>query len=199
MRHALQTESWKNLLPDTIDWLGSVQLSATASAPGAHLVVAVKGQDDNKDAFSLNAPKLDAETARKITAAATSLGWKLGAGALHLVVDGAGVTLVPQSSVKVHAKQVARQLGLDAAKATKELKIAHLAFCAADGLAPTEVFDGYASGLYSSVAFKGTRKKDPQRFPAKVTLLGSDVSAQLLAQHLAFAKSQAFSLSLIHI
>ncbi|MBM4251427.1 MAG: leucyl aminopeptidase [Deltaproteobacteria bacterium] len=193
MRHALQSESWKNLLPDTIDWLGQVQLHATETAAGAHTIVAVKGNEDNKDAFVINAPKLNSELVRKISAAATGLGWKPSAGALHLVVDGAGFTLVSQSAVKVHAKQTARQLGLDAAKATKDLKIAHLAFAAADGLTATEVLDGYVSGLYTSNAFKGTRKKDLARYPAQLSLVGADVSAELLAQHLAFAKAQAFT------
>ena len=193
MRHALQSESWKNLLPDTIDWLGQVQFSAGESAAGAHTVVAIKTNEDQKDAFTLNAPKLANELVQKISAGATSLGWKPSAGALHLVIDGAGYTLVPQSSVKVHTKQVARQLGLDAAKATKDLKIGHLAFAAAEGLPGTEVFDGYVSGLYTCSAFKGTRKRDLSRFPGRLTLLGAAHSAEHLAQHLAFAKAQAFT------
>jgi len=193
MRHALQNESWKNLLPDSSDWLNVVQVAAGQVATGAHTVVVVKGQDDNKDAFAFNAPKLDAELVRKLTAAATALGWKLSAGPLHLAVDGSAFTLVPQSTVKVHARQVARQLGLDAAKATKELKISHLAFAAAEGLSATEVFDGYATGLYTSAVFKGTRKRDVQSFPARVTLLGSDVSADAIAQQIAFAKAQVLT------
>src|SRR5262245_57650696 len=97
MRHALANESWKNLLPDTHDWLDKVSVTAAGGAKvdGAHHVVAVKTGDEAKDQILLSAPKLDAELQRKIVAAATALNWKPSAGAVHLVVDGAPFTLVP--------------------------------------------------------------------------------------------------------
>ncbi len=194
MRHALTNESWKSLLPDISDWLEKVTVAnGPATVAGAHLVIAVKGQDDNKDAFNLNAPKLPGDLSKKIVEAAKALGWRLSAGALHLSVDGAGYTLIPQNSTKVSGKQLGRQLGLDAAKATKELKIGQLAIAHADGLPGAEVFDGYASGLYNTIGFKGARKRDITRFPTLVTLAGGDASAEQLSQQVEFAKAQAFS------
>jgi len=193
MRHGLNNESWKTLLPDTFDWLDTVQISASPTAAGAHHVVAVTGNKDNKDQFTLNAPKLSADQQSKLVNALNTLGWKLSAGPQHLVVDGTGFTVVAQSSVKVLARQTARQFGLDAAKALKELKVSHVAFCAADGLAATEVLDGYISGLHTCSAFKGTRKKDLARFPTRLTLLGSDVAASDLTQAVVLAKAQAFT------
>ena len=191
MRHALQQESWKSLLPDVNDWLSAVRLTAGAAVvSGAHHVVAVKGHDDNKDLFTLNAPKLPAELQGKITAAAKALGWRLSAGSLHLSIDGATYTLVAQNSTRVHASALARQLGLDAAKAIKELRIQHLAFAVADGLPALETFDGYASGLYNTPGFKGSRKKDTARFPAAVTLAGADVNPDGLSATLELAKAQ---------
>ena len=139
MRHALNNESWKSLLPETSDWLEKVQVgTGPATVSGAHHVVAVKADENDKDSFKLNAPKLPSDLAKKLTDAAKALGWRTGAGALHVAVDGASFTLVPQPSTKVGGRQLARQLGLDAAKATKELKIQNLAFAQADGL-PGEI------------------------------------------------------------
>jgi leucyl aminopeptidase len=192
MRHALASESWKSLLPDSHDWLDQVTLAAAAAPTlaGAHHVVAVKGDPDNKDLFTLNAPKLPADALRKVTDAARSLGWRLGAGPLHLTEGGINYTLVPQSSTRAHERQLARQLGLDGAKALKELKLTHVALCQAEGLSALEVFDGFASGLYGTIGFKGTRKKDPSRLPAKISLAGSDVPADQIAQALELAKAQ---------
>ena len=193
MRHALQSEPWKNLLPDTSEWLSTVQVTANSNASGAHHIVAVKGSNDDKDSFIVNAPKLSATLVQKLESAAKALGWKPSAGAVHVIVDGTGFTLVPQSTVKVHQRQVARQLGLDSAKATKELKLAHLAFCAAEGLDALEVFDGYTAGLYSGAVFKGTRQRDPLRFPSQVTLLGSDFGNTAISEKIAFAKAQVLT------
>jgi len=194
MRHALSNEPWKSLLPDSYDWLEKVSLSgASPLVAGAHYVVAVKAHETDKDQLVLNAPKLPQETAHQILEQVKALGWRLGAGSLTLAVGGQAFTLVPQSTTKVTASQSARQLGLDAAKATKELRPQHLALAAAEGMPALEVFDGYASGLYAPIGFKGQRKKDAARFPAKVSLAGSDVTPKDAAQALAFARSQSFT------
>lgn len=195
MRHALSNEPWRNLLSDSHDWLGTVKVAAAGAATvaGAHHVVAVKTQEDNKDLFTLNAPKLSPDLSRKLIDSAKALGWRPGAGSLHLQVDGVSCTLVPQSTVRVHPRQTARQLGLDAAKATKELRLAHLALVAGDGLSALDVFDGYAAGLYQAGGFKGTRKKDPAKFPAQVSLLGADAQEKQINEALELAKAQAFT------
>lgn len=191
MRHALAKEPWKSLLSDASEWLEKVAVAASGpTVSGAHHVVAVKGDNDNKDNFTVNAPKLPDSVQRKIQEQAKAVGWRPSAGPLHINVDGLAITLVLQSSTKVSERQLARQLGLDAAKATKELKLSHLAFCEAAGLPALEVFDGYANGLYSHVGFKGARKRDAGRMPANVSLAGSDIGPAKIVEEVEFAKAQ---------
>ncbi len=196
MRHALSNEPWKTLLPDTHEWLDKVQVATGngAKVDGAHHVIAVKGgEGDAKDSFTLWANKLPDDLKTKITAAATTLNWKPSAGPVHLTVDGANFTLVAVNSTKAHDRQLARQLGLDAARATKELKIAHLAYCSNDKFKCFDVLDGYISGLYSTASFKGTRKPDVARFPKQITLAGSGATPDHIKHTLSLGKAQAFT------
>lgn len=194
MRHALAKETWKNLLPDVNQWLDSVAVEAGAGqVAGAHHIVAVCTGEEVKDQIVLDAPKLSEALRTKLVDAAKSVGWRPSAGSLHLSADGLTATLVPLNSTKVSVQQVARQLGLDAAKATKELKISQLALCSATQLPILEVFDGYVSGLYTQGSFKGGRKKDPGRFPAKVILAGASASPTGIQQQVALARGQVLS------
>jgi leucyl aminopeptidase len=194
MRHALSNEAWKNLLPDSVEWLDKVAVTATGgTADGAHHVIAARaGGDDAKDSIVLDAPKLPEAQRSKLEAAAKALGWRPSAGALHLSVDGFNATLVPVNTTRAPERQLARQLGLDAAKATKELKVAHLALCASDKLAALDVLDGYTGGLYNHVGFKGARKRDSGRFPGKISLAGASASAEDIRRQLQMARAQAF-------
>jgi leucyl aminopeptidase len=194
MRHALANENWTTLTPDSYEWLDKVKLAGgDATVAGAHHVVAVKGDADDKDAFKLQASKLPDATQKKILDGAKAVNWRTGAGALHLSVDGMSYTLVSLSSVKTSERQIARQLGLDAAKAIKELKLTHVALCAAPGLDAVEVFDGLAAGYYNCAGFKGTRKRDITRLPAQVTLAGTDVTPQRCKEATEFARAAAFT------
>lgn len=194
MRHGLNNEAWKSLLPDSAEWLERVVLNGgAATVLGAHHVVAVKADDNDKDQFKLSATKVPADLNTKILDTARGLGWRPSAGALHLKVDGSGYTLVPLSAVRAPAPQVARQLGIDAAKATKDLKIGQLAFCSAEGLSGLDVVEGYLSGQYGAGGFKGQRKPEPGRFPATLTLAGENPSADAVTTVLEMAKAQAFS------
>jgi len=193
MRHALNNTAWKSLLPDVCDWLETVKVNTSTAAPvGVHSVVGVKPNEENKDQFSVDATKLG-EVGKKLESAARALGWRPGAGPLHLTEAGTNYTLVPRSGVRAHARQVARQLGLDAAKATKDLKISQLCLCPGEGMAALEVLDGYISGLYQTVGFKGNRKKDQAAFPSTITLYGESVSADQIAEQLELAKAQALA------
>lgn len=194
MRHALAQEPWKALLPDASEWLDKVAVTAGAAlASGAHHVLAVKGDLENKDVFTINAPKLDQALTKKLLDQAKAVGWRASAGALHLSVDGSSFTLIAQSMTRVGDKQLARQLGLDAARATKELKIQHLALAVGDGLPVTEVLDGYINGLYGNTGFKGTRKRDLARLPAQITLAGADVPPAKITETVEFAKAELLS------
>jgi leucyl aminopeptidase len=194
MRHALSNESWKSLLPDSYDWLNQVSVTgASAITTDAHHVVGVIADAKDKEKYKINGSVLPQDFVAKVTAAAGAVGWKPSAGALHLKVDNVGLTLVPQSSVEVSARQISRQLGLDAAKAVKELKIAKLALCKGEGLNELEVFGGLAAGYYSNGAFKGTRKKDVSVFPAAVVLAGCNDSAEDLRATVEMAKAEALT------
>jgi leucyl aminopeptidase len=194
MRHALSQESWKSLLPASYHWLDKVNLAGeSATVAGAHHVVAAKVDPNDKERFVVDAPALPEATRTKLLEAARSMGWRTAAGTLHLSLDGLKFSLVPLSSTKVGSRQLARQLGLDAAKATKELAITHLAFCAVDGFTATDIFDGYSAGLYGTVGFKGTRKNGLEKLPAQVSFAGSSVSAAQVTEARELAKSQAMT------
>src|SRR5262249_50317113 len=163
---ALSNESWKSLLPDASPWLDGVTLDVTGpTAQGAHHVVAVKPVEDEKQAFALNATALPDGTKKAVDAALRALGCRPAASATHVVVGGGRFPVVPQTTVKVGPLPAGPQLGLDAARALKELRLSHVAFCEADGFAGTDVFHGYANGIYNHVGFKGARKRDHERFP----------------------------------
>jgi leucyl aminopeptidase len=192
MRHALSNESWKSLLPDSYDWLSQVKVAVAAgSVSDAHHIVGVISDEKEKDKFRINAPALAQDFVAKVTVAATNLGWKPSAGPLHLNIDKVPVTLVPQSSVKVSSKQISRQIGLDAAKAVKELKMSKIAICIGDALSELEVFNGLVSGFYNHVGFKGTRKKDTSRFPSSIVLAGSKASADDIKSHIELSRAEA--------
>lgn len=192
MRHALSQESWKALLSASYHWLEKVTLSgATATVAGAHHVVAVKVDPNDKDRFLVDASALPEATRTKLADAAKALGWRTSAGPLHLSVGDLGFTLVSVASTKVGSCQLARQLGLDAAKATKDLALTHVAFCAVANLSALDVFEGYAAGLYGTVGFKGTRKNGVEKMPTHVSLAGSTVTSAQISEVLELAKSQA--------
>ncbi len=194
MRHALSNESWKSLMPDSYDWLNQVKVSvAAAVVSDAHHIVGVIGDEKDKEKFRINSAVFAEDFITKTTAAAAALGWKPSAGPIHLSVDKVSLTLVPQSSVKVSSKQISRQIGLDAAKAVKELKISKIAICTGESISELEVFNGLVSGFYNHVGFKGTRKKDTSRFPTSIALVGSKAGAEAITSHLELSKAEAMT------
>jgi leucyl aminopeptidase len=84
---------------------------------------------------------------------------------------------------------VARQAGIDLAKSIKELKVSHVVLCATTGGLVLDIAEGFFSGFYTQVGFKG-QKKNEQRFPAKLSLLGTAVSVQKIRELVEFSKSQ---------
>lgn len=194
MRHALDNESWKNLLPDASLWLESVKFDLVGTVvTGAHHIVAAKAVDDEKQVFALNAPTLPDSLRKALDSAVRAIGWRPSAGTVHVAESGMTFSIVPQTSVKVSAVQAGRQLGLDTAKAIKELRATQLVFCEADGLSGTDVFEGYANGLYQLVGFKGSRKRDLERFPATVSLAGSKVTQDKLKATVSSSRAQLFA------
>jgi len=194
MRHALNNESWKSLMPDSYDWLNQVKVTvATATVSDAHHIVGVNCDEKDKDQYRINANALTPDFIAKINAAAKSFGWKPLAGPIHLNVENVSLTLVPLSGIKVSSKQISRQIGLDAAKAIKELKTSKLAICVGDSISELEVFNGFVSGVYNHVGFKGSRKKDTSRFPTSVVLAGSKVSSEAIATHVEMSKAEALT------
>lgn len=194
MRHALNSEPWSNLLPDASHWLDKVKFEIVgATVPGAHHVVAVKSVEDEKQAFTINAPTLPEATRKALDSAARSIGWRPAAGAVHVSEAGVNYTLVAQTSVKVGPVQAARQLGLDAAKAIKDLRVGHLVFCEAEGFSGTDIFEGYVNGLYNHVGFKGARKRDVERFPQTISLAGSKLPKERLPAAVGLCRAQLFA------
>jgi leucyl aminopeptidase len=195
MRHALNAEPWKSLLSESSVWLDSVKVDAEAAVPqGALVAVVVRGDADNKDVFTLDAKALEGAQRGKVEAAAKAIAWRPAAGGV--LVDGGGqvFALIPVSSIKATPLQLARQVGLDLAKVVKEQKIAHLAIVAPAALSVGEIFDGYAAGVYAPAGFKGARKKDPSRLPARVTLVGdAKLTPASLAERVELAKAHTLA------
>lgn len=192
MRHALANESWKSLLPDSSLWLNKLQLAAAAQLPQtAHAVVGVQAKDDDKANYSINARDLDKSTQDQLSSQAKALGWLPAAGPLHLQLGGRNYSLVPLPTSKVNVVQLARQFGLDAARATKELRLAHLAVFVPESYSGADVFDGLASGFYGHLGFKGTRKRDLEKLPGAVTIIDSALVPQALKSAHAHARAAA--------
>ncbi len=190
MGHALAREQWNTLLPPIHNWLHTATIKETKTAvDGAHYGVVVRSDQADKDKVSIDAPDLDDGLKAKLLGQANTLGWRPSAGPLHLNVDQNTYTLVAISSVPASLKQVARQVGLDLAKALKELKLKHLVLCSTSQGLILDIAEGYISGLYTQAGFKGQRKND-QSFPPQLSLLGGVASSQSVRDLVEFSKAQ---------
>ncbi|NBQ52478.1 MAG: leucyl aminopeptidase family protein [Proteobacteria bacterium] len=202
-----QNESWKNFLPEVYNWLGKVEFGTSQNpVAGAHHVVAVTTADDSagsSDHWDIDAPQLSAEFKAKLVAAGKALGWKGGSGSLHVVIDGHAVLMVVPVKTKTSEKQRARALGIDAAKALKDLNCEAIAICAPRNFNVIDIFEGATYSLYSASGFKG-KKKDPKnskadqngngtKLPGKIHFVGANPNTQDIecARHL--CRSIAFT------
>jgi leucyl aminopeptidase len=96
---------------------------------------------------------------------------------------------VPRTKVKTTGSQADRQVGLDAAKAVKDLKVESLILCCGQDSDPFELFDGFAAGSYSCAFFKSSHKQDISKFPKTIGLLGADVNEATISQKREFSKA----------
>jgi len=195
MKHAFIDQPWKALLPDTYRWLDTVKIeTGTKPLTGAHHVIAVSSGEEGSESMRLDALGLDASVATKLTEAAKSLGWK-GAGApLRTMVDGVGYICVPATKIKTSSIQKSRQLGLDAAKALKDLKVDHIALWQPKDWDVMSVFEGLTAGMYEAKSFKAPPAKDSgDKLPAQVTLLGATADQETVRRAREWGKAMAFT------
>jgi len=199
-------EPWKNLLPEVISWLDRVTITkANDWVKDAHHAVVVGAVDDEKDTLEIDAPQLPDAVRAKISASARAIGWRAEGGVRTVIVDGTPVTLVVPSKIKTSARQRARQVGIDLARATKELRIEHLALVRSKDFDLLDVMEGVAAGYYNAVAFKGAKKdsgkaaatKTPaSKLPGKITLAFSDHKDDEIARVKHLARCSAFTRAL---
>jgi len=183
---------WKSLLPEAYVWLSKVEMTPVSKAEKGshHIIIADAGEND---AFTLDAKSVDAALLAKITTSAKSMGWSPTAGNYQCIVDDVGFTVVPRNKSKTTTKQLDRQIGLDAAKSIKGLKVGTLVFCAGNDTELGEVMDGYANGVYSSQFFKGSYKPNLENYPSKLGFLGSDLNETSRNNIKEFTKSLLFT------
>lgn len=193
-----QNESWKNFLPEVYTWLDKVELTSTQNPiPGAHHIVAVH-TDEVSDTWTIDAPQLSSDFKEKLVAAGKALGWKAGGGCLHVVVDGHAVVMAVPVKTKTSDKQRARALGIDAAKAVKDLRCETLAICAPRNMNVLDIFEGVTYSLYSASGFKGKKKDgkakgDGSKLPAKVGFVGATPNNKELETTRHLCRSLAFT------
>jgi leucyl aminopeptidase len=178
MTQAFAKESWKSLLPEVYRWLDTVKTADVNDlVSGAQHIVAVSAGSESNSKFEIKSSSIPAPLKEKITAACDLLGWQGKSGALQVIVDQKAFTLLSLCKVKTSKIQIARQLGLDAARVLKDYQYGHLVFCNSDDLKLIDVFDGFATGLFDPGIFKIKGKpKTPEKFPSQVSFLGEKVN-----------------------
>lgn len=197
-----QNESWKNFLPEVYNWLGTVEFQTSQNpVPGAHHIVSVMHADHATDSWEIDAPNLSADFKSKIVTGAKAIGWKASSGSLHLVVDGFPVVVVVPVKTKTSDKQRARALGIDAAKALKDIRCETLAICAPRNLNVLDIFEGATYSLYSASGFKGKKKATDTagngngntKSPGKVAFVGASPNAKDIEAARNLCKAIAFT------
>jgi len=200
-----QNESWKNFLPEVYNWLGKIEFTTGQNpVPGAHHVVAVSANDDASDNWDIDAPNLSADFKGKLVAAGKALGWKASAGCMHVVVDGHAVLMVVPVKTRTSDKQRARALGIDAAKALKDMRCETIAICAPRNFNVLDIFEGVTYSLYTASGFKG-KKKDTKngeakyndanggKLPGKIAFIGAAPNANDIETMRHLCRSIAFT------
>jgi leucyl aminopeptidase len=190
---AATQDHWKKLLPPSFEWLQGVQISgiqALNTIPeGAHLAVFVKPDTTDKERFVIDAPGLPEGTRAKLMQAASLLGWRTGAGSIHLQVDSSNFILVSISQIQSSQRQICRQAGLDSAKFIKDYKVSHLVIMGTSQGQVLDICEGFINGLYTQFGFKGQRKAD-QKWPTQLTLVGADAQLNGIRDLVEFSKAQ---------
>ena len=196
MKHTVDGLAWKNLLPASYDWLGSVTVRTGAGAvAGGHHIVAIKSNEAGDD-YDVESSVTAGELAKKIKAVTKDLLWKPANGPVAVAVDGSVYLLIPRTPIKVGPRQAARQLGLDATRPVKDREIQELVICDHPEFNELDVFDGLATGLFNFDGLKLSTKakaKGPAVFPKTVVLANSRKSEADIRICREFARASAMT------
>lgn len=201
MKFGFQREPWRDLIPEVVGWIEKTTMNkATDVVQGGHHIAAVVVGDDEQ--FEVDCPAMAEGVRKKVAKAIAATGWK-GAGVSPCVhLDGANFVLIAPVKIKTTAQQKGRQLGQDAAKAVKDLRVEHLVICKPKDLCPLKIYEGVCHTLYAAVGFKGKKVADKAKegakakagaLPEKLSAIGGDFSAAEWTKAKEMSKAVAFT------
>jgi len=192
MDQVLAQKPWRSFLPEAYHWTAKLKPEAVkAPQAGATHLVAVS-TNDAKKTIDIKCASLDQSTKDKLQKAIAAHGWQGKSGTLSVVVDDKAFVLLPLPKIRTTAPQIARQFGLDAARAIKDNRLTQVVIGDAEGLDSLQILDGFANGLYSAGLFKNIKKKAApaeQELPEKVAFFGTLPSANAIDRQKALIKS----------
>ncbi len=176
-----KSTDWQQLLPQAFQWLEAAKFSHSQTIDkGTHVVVPVeKTQSLGKSICS----GVSSQTFSTMEKLAKQAGWNSSSSKpLTLVLDGIAYSLVGVSTVKRSPLQLARQVGLDAAKLFKQnYTVEKISFCDAGDLTAFDIFSGFAQGCYSLTGFKN--KSSSLNLPKQVEFCCANYSQDTLEDH----------------
>ncbi len=189
-------EPWQDYLPNVYHWLASVPVDAASALPDhCHVIVPCQARTDQGLDFLPDAGQLPDAIMDQLRDQAKQVGWRGKSGNCKLTVGGRTFLLVVLGNPLIPAVQRARQVGLDAATALTDHNIDHLVFLSGPDMDASQVFEGFAWGLYPSGLFRGKKPgTDAQeRLPSRVALLRTQASSTTLQKIREMAQAAAFT------
>ena len=180
---------WRAFLPKTFSWLGEVSFGEQAGfeAGPAYVVPFEKTEKEVKffwGPFVGDEKKREAEKAYELLS-------KDEEGSYLAAVSGSLVVFVSVSKLDVSWSQKARQLGMDAFDCLKKAEPAKLVFCSEGGLAPEDIFDGFAQASYDLSSFKNVEKT--QILPKEVSFCSEAYDKEALQDRVKLVRGSCLS------
>lgn len=179
---------WDQWLPKSYQWVSQLQVKvADGLVDEAWNLVPVIAKSDSNNEISLQG--MDKAQIDAFQSALTSHGWSASDTTLRTLVGNTPVLFVNVSSVKASSIQVARQVGIDAARALSGLQNKAIALHTADELRVVDVFEGYVQAIEAANYFKGQSKGSS--LPPSIWV--SKDSLDAVKKQIPFAKALIFN------
>ncbi len=181
--------NWRDYLSKEYTWASTMKLGQTnAPVAGAiHFLIADElNPDDESPKVTLTKSVFDDNWKKDLETAAANSGWKPSAnGTCFIQHQGFNFLLVVPTQLKVTSSQKSRQLGLDFAKALKNIKTNRWVFVARRDACILGMMDGLTMGFYEVGFLKSKKKKTSDTssaLPQNVDLWGGKLPEEKWVQ-----------------
>ena len=176
MAQDTQVSSWKSHLPELHSWAEQVSISTDISVPEAsHHLLVIKEQKGQKCAYHIDAPLLPKQIQNDLYRQLADLGYRARPDIITLQNGDSFYLLVSQPEIACSSLRTGRQVGLNAAKALRQITIEKLCIHSGEDAPAENILEGLGLGLYQLDAFRQPSvKKRRIAFPKAVSLVGKE-------------------------